>query len=84
MAITGDQQARAARLVEIIRPLLAGETPEAVGAALGELVAIFLAGHHPSMRADARQMLLELIDDLVPVSIEQMIEQGRVPREWRK
>jgi hypothetical protein len=29
-------------------------------------------------------MLLELIDDLVPVSIEEMIEQGRVPRQWRE
>jgi hypothetical protein len=34
------------------------------------------------MRTEARQMLFELIDDLVPVAIEEMIEQGRVPREW--
>jgi hypothetical protein len=81
--MTGEQQS-AAQLVHIIRPLLAGSQPEAVGAALGELVAIFLAGHHPSMRTESRQMLLELIDDLVPVSIEEMIEQGRVPRQWRE
>jgi hypothetical protein len=78
-----DDQTRAVRLVQMIRPLLAGNQPEAVGAALGELVAIFLAGHHPSTRAEARQTLLELIDELVPVSIEEMIEQGRVPMEWQ-
>jgi hypothetical protein len=81
--MTGEQH-RAAQLVHIIRPLLAGSQPEAVGAALGELVAIFLAGFHPSMRADQRQMLLELIDDLVPELIEEMIEQGRVSRQWRQ
>jgi hypothetical protein len=83
MAMTGEQQ-RAAQLVHIIRPLLAGSQPEAVGAALGELVAFFLAGFHPSERADQRQMLFDLIDNLVPVSIEEMIEQGRVPRQWRE
>jgi hypothetical protein len=77
-------QQRAAQLVHIIRPLLAGSEPEAVGAAVGELAAIFLAGHDPSIRADARQMLFKLIDELVPVSIDEMIEQGRVPREWRE
>ena len=76
------QLAETVRLMETIRPLLADGRPETVGAVLGELVAFFLAGHHPTMRTEARQMLFELIDDLVPVAIEEMIEQGRVPREW--
>jgi len=80
--MTGEQLVhRAAQLVHIIRPLLASSQPEAVGAALGELVAIFLASFHPSRRADQRRMLLELIDDLVPVLVEEMIEQGRVSKQ---
>jgi hypothetical protein len=33
------------RLVEEVRPILAGHSPEVIGAALADLVAIWLAGH---------------------------------------
>jgi ribosomal protein S27AE len=38
--------AMVAPLVEAIRPLLAGQPPNAVGAALADLLAIWLASHH--------------------------------------
>jgi hypothetical protein len=35
-------------------------------------------------RAEQRQMMIELVDDLVPVLVEEMIEQGVLPAEWRE
>jgi hypothetical protein len=66
-------------LVEQIRPLLAGRPPQLAGAVLGELVAIFIGQFAPALRAEQRQMLIELVDDLVPVMVEEMIEQGVLP-----
>jgi hypothetical protein len=67
----------------MLKPAFATREPEIVGAALGELVAIFLAGHHPSMRDTARRLLLEYIDELIPVVAEEMIAEGIAPREWQ-
>jgi hypothetical protein len=79
---TMQRVADATRLVQTIRPLLAGSQPDAVGTALGELVAIFIAGHHPSQRGEARRLLFELINDLTPVVLREMIDDGTAPREW--
>ena len=62
---TLDEQARTMTirlLVEEIRPLLAGQKPEVIGAVLGELVALYIACHRPSHRREVRQQFLELID----------------------
>jgi hypothetical protein len=81
------ETARAAReaasLVDQIRPLLAHQSANAVGAALGELCAIFIASHAPELRNEQRKMLVRLIDDLTPVVIGEMIEQGRVTETWQ-
>jgi hypothetical protein len=70
-----------------IHHMLAGQGPEVQGAVIGELVAVFLAGHHPGLRANQRKLLDELIDDLIPICIEEMIDAGKVPPEmadeWR-
>jgi hypothetical protein len=77
------QVRRAAELAEAIKPLLADQPPQVVGAALGELAAMLIAGHSPDIRAEARQRFVEMVDDLVPVEVEQMIAAGRVPKDWR-
>jgi acyl transferase domain-containing protein len=61
-------------LVEAIRPILAGQPSPAIGAALGELVAMFIAGHFSGDRADTdnfRESMISahvnLVRALVPV-----------------
>ncbi|WP_038384925.1 hypothetical protein [Bradyrhizobium elkanii] len=71
-------------LVEQIRPILAGQTPEVVGATLAQLLAIFIAGHAPLLRETAQRLLMDCAEGLVPVMVEEMIEAGRAPPEWRE
>lgn len=75
--------AEANELVEIIRPLFAGVEPEIVGATLGQLLSVLIAGHHPMMREDALTMVIDMVRGLVPIEVEEMIDQGRAPPEWR-
>lgn len=70
-------------LVERMRPILAGQNPEVQGAAIAQLVAIFIAGHAPPMRESARKLLMDCAEGLVPICVEEMIEAGRAPSEWR-
>lgn len=70
-------------VVEQMRPILAGQNPEVQGAAIAQLLAIFIAGHAPPMRDDARRLLMDCADGLVPIMVEEMIEAGRAPPEWR-
>jgi hypothetical protein len=71
------------RLVDNLRPVLAARDPQVVGIVLGELVAIFIAGHHPSMRESAKQMMFDYITDLLPAVLEEIIDQGLAPEAWR-
>jgi hypothetical protein len=51
-----------AAIVDRVRPLLAGHSPEIQGAALADLLAIWLAGHHVAGDEDAtRTMRAELL-----------------------
>ncbi|MCP1761920.1 hypothetical protein [Bradyrhizobium japonicum] len=70
-------------LVEQIRPILAGQSPEVTGTTIAQLVAIFVAGHAPELRPSGLKMLLDCAEGLVPVMVEEMIEAGRAPPEWR-
>lgn len=71
------EQSRAvARLVERIKPILAGQPPEVQGAALADLLAIWLAGHVyenlPGATDAMREALLlahiEQVRALVPIN----------------
>jgi hypothetical protein len=78
-----EAMAIAERLVERIKPMLAFQSPEVVGATLGQLLSILIAGHHPEMRDEAMKMVTDMVADLVPIDIEIMIEAGQVGPEWR-
>lgn len=87
MAMTPDIDAQARALearmiVADIRPKLAKCEPEVVGAVLAELLSIWLASHHPDFRDQARNMMRDLVDDLVPIAVAEMIALGALPQEW--
>lgn len=69
-------------LVERIRPILAGQDPAAVGAALAQLVSIFIAGHHPAIRDEQIDLMLGTVRQIVPVDVAEMIAMGRAPANW--
>jgi hypothetical protein len=66
-----------------VRPLLAGKSPEVIGAALAQLLAIFVASHAPPLRDGTRKLLMDCCDGLVTIAVEEMIEAGRAPPEQR-
>ncbi|TYL87464.1 hypothetical protein [Bradyrhizobium cytisi] len=78
-----DATATADELVEALKPLFADQAPEVVGAVLGQLLAVMVAGHCPELRDEAMKLVIDMARDLVPVEVEQLIEQGRVGEEWR-
>jgi hypothetical protein len=85
MSTTADRKdAREARaIVDRISPLLAGQRPEIVGAVVGELMARYLACFAPDGRDDVRQLVLALVDQLVPPTVDQMVKDGVVTaKEW--
>jgi len=63
-------------LVDAIRPLLAGKSADVQGAALADLLAIWLAGHHTpgdegatrELRAELLAMHCSKVRELVPVN----------------
>ena len=78
-----EQAHEAVALYKKIRPLLAGVDPGIQGATLGQMVAMFIAGHRPELRRTQYKMMCDLIRTLVPSEVEAMIEMGVVGPEWR-
>jgi hypothetical protein len=54
------------RIVEQVKPLLAGHDPAVQGAALADLLSLWLAGHHPDLRERMLTMLIEGVRALIP------------------
>lgn len=66
--MNADKRVHLARdLVERVKPLFAGEGSDVQGAALVELVALHLAGHHAQMRETMLGLHVEAVRRLVPV-----------------
>ena len=74
---------RSEELVKIAKGVLAGEDPDVQAATLAQLLAMFMAGHHPDMRDAQRELLLQAARMLEDVEVEILIAEGRVPPEWR-
>jgi hypothetical protein len=68
---TRAETAHAFTLVQRIRPILAGNSPEDVSAALAELVSLWLVGHPPELRAVLRKEWTSLLDGLIKVNAEE-------------
>ena len=79
----GDMASEAMVLAGRIRPLLARQDPGIVGAVLVDLLASFIAGHHPETRAEQLEMFVEHVEKIIPVEVERMIAHGLCGPEWR-
>jgi hypothetical protein len=73
---------RVYELVEAIKPILVGEKPAVQGAALADLLAMWLAGHvsvgdptaTEAMRESALELHLMAVRGLIPIEYKQSIE----------
>lgn len=79
-----DEQAReVARVVERIRPLLAGRPPEVQGGVVADLLSIFIAGHHPALRHEVMQQTVDCARELINANEQILFEQhGGRPPGW--
>lgn len=57
-------------IAEAIKPLLAGHHPVIQGAALADLLAIWLAGHPPEFRQTLLDAHIEAVRDLIPINVK--------------
>jgi hypothetical protein len=74
----------ALKLSRSIMPLLAGQDPGVVGAALADLVSLLIAGHHPAMRDEILQMHIDTVTKLIEPSAEEILKRrGSLPPAWR-
>jgi hypothetical protein len=74
----------ALKLSRSIMPLLAGQDPGVVGGALADLVALLIAGHHPSLRDEILQLHIDTVTALIEPSAEEILKRrGSVPPAWR-
>lgn len=81
---TADKLATAAEeLADRLRPFFAGQDPGVQGAVITQLLAIFVAGHHPAIRYEQLDLVIDATRRMVPLEIEVMIEAGRCPPDWR-
>jgi hypothetical protein len=64
--------ARVAMIVDRIKPHLVGYHPAYQGAAIANLLAIWLSGHHADMRDEMLAMHVATVKELVPVYVAEM------------
>jgi hypothetical protein len=76
----------ALKLSRSIMPLLTGKDPGVIGGALADLVAILIAGHHPSLRHEILQLHIDTVRALVEPTAEEIIKRngGRLPSAWTR
>jgi hypothetical protein len=62
---------------------LHGRPPELQGGALADLVAMFFAGHHPSIRQESMEIWLEAMHSLIAPNERMLFERlGGRPEGW--
>jgi len=61
-----------AELVDRIKPVLAHHDPAVQGGVCADLMAIWIAGHHPDLREKALWDVIAAVRDLVPINAAQM------------
>jgi hypothetical protein len=69
-------------VVNLIRPLLAGRPGEIQGAILAELLATFLAGHHPGLREEVLTIHVDIVRKLIPECEAELFATRERPEGW--
>jgi hypothetical protein len=69
-------------IVAAIKPLLAEHDPVIQGAALAELLALFVAGHRPAVRDEILGMHVSAVRELVPIAEREILNYGPRPERW--
>jgi hypothetical protein len=72
---------RSQALVRLIGPMLHGQGPDVQGAALCDLCAMWLAGHHPDVRAAVLSHFLQTLIKLMVINEKQMFGDAGFPKE---
>jgi hypothetical protein len=70
------------KLALYIKPMLAGKGAHVQGAVLAELMALLLAGHHPSVRESVLTLWLATVRELVPVCENEIFGGPHRPEGW--
>jgi hypothetical protein len=72
---------RSQALVRLIGPMLHGQGPDVQGAALCDLCAMWLAGHHPDLRAAVLSQFMQTLVELMVVNEKQIFGDRGFPTE---
>jgi hypothetical protein len=67
------------KLVERIEPMLSGKGPEVQGAVLVDLVATWLAGHHPDLRPEVLTQFMVTLVRLAAINEKLIFGQDGFP-----
>jgi hypothetical protein len=70
---------RSQELVETMTPMLAGQGSAVQGAALSDLVSIWVAGHHPESRAEILLLFVETVAKLTAINAKFMFGKEGFP-----
>lgn len=71
--------AKVGKIVNAIQPLLAGHEPHVQGAAIADILAIYIAAHAPHLRAKATGFLVKTATQLVPINEKMLFPNGVHP-----
>ena len=84
MTATEDQLTRRAlKLSRRVQPILRGQDPTVVSAALSDIVAIHFAAMEPSIRAQMLPQWIATMSDLIDPSVAELRARGIYPSEWK-
>ena len=75
---------RAEHICNQIVPLLRGQGPDVQGVVLANIVALWLAGHHPALRGEVIKQWSELMHNLVPLAEDDIFGEQVRPEGWEK
>jgi hypothetical protein len=77
--IAAGQAKECTELSKRIGKLLRGREPQVQGAVLADLLATFLAGHHPMLRETMFALHVDVVEDLIPICEEEIFGPNGFP-----
>lgn len=68
-------------LTDRLHAILAGQAPEVQGAAIMQLLALYIAAHHPSIRHETFNAIMSIVPAMVPIAESEIFGPGGFPME---